>query len=68
MRCQIRLPTIQQLTFPLLAIGLASFVLALAGCFIGSLVGSKLRFPVEPIGGIVLIMLGIKILCEHLAL
>jgi len=64
----IGMSTIQQLAFPLLAIGLISFVLALMGCFIGSLVGSKLRFPVEPIGGIVLIILGIKILCEHLAL
>lgn len=62
----IGMSTIQQLGFPLFAIGLASFVLALIGCFIGSLVGSKLKFPVEPIGGLVLIILGIKILCEHL--
>lgn len=62
----IGMSTIGQLAFPLFAIGLVSFVLALAGCFIGSLVGSKLRFPVEPIGGLVLIILGIKILCEHL--
>jgi putative Mn2+ efflux pump MntP len=25
-----------------------------------------LKFPVEPLGGVVLIILGIKILCEHL--
>ena len=59
--------TIQQLLYPLFAIGLASFVLAFCGCFIGSLVGGKLKFPMEPLGGIVLIILGIKILCEHVA-
>lgn len=58
--------TLASLVFPLIAIGLASFVLALGGCFIGSLVGNKLRLPVEPLGGVVLILLGIKILCEHL--
>lgn len=62
----IGMDSLQQLGFPLLAIGLASFVLALIGCFIGSIVGNKLRFPVESIGGLVLIILGIKILCEHL--
>jgi putative Mn2+ efflux pump MntP len=40
--------------------------MALGGCFIGSLIGNKLRFPVEPIGGIVLVILGVKILLEHL--
>lgn len=63
----IGISTLQQLAFPLFAIGLTSFVLALIGCFIGSLVGSKLRFPVEPIGGLVLIVLAVKILVEHLA-
>lgn len=62
----IGMNTLQQLGAPLLAIGLTSFVLALIGCFIGSIVGSKLRFPVEPIGGLVLIVLAIKILSEHL--
>lgn len=62
----IGISTLQQLSYPLLAIGFASFVLALGGCFIGSLVGSKLKFPVEPIGGLVLIILAIRILCEHL--
>lgn len=62
----IGMNTLASLVFPLIAIGLASFVLALGGCFIGSLVGNKLRLPVEPLGGVVLILLGIKILCEHL--
>lgn len=62
----IGMNTLQQLWYPLFAIGITSFVMALGGCFIGSLVGGKLKFPVEPVGGIVLIVLGVKILCEHL--
>jgi putative Mn2+ efflux pump MntP len=62
----IGMDTLAAIAFPLVAIALASFVLALGGCFIGSLIGNKLKFPVEPLGGVVLIILGIKILCEHL--
>ena len=62
----IGMDALSVIAFPLVAIALASFVLALGGCFIGSLVGNKLKFPVEPLGGAVLILLGIKILCEHL--
>lgn len=62
----IGMDTLAAIVFPLVAIALASFVLALGGCFIGSLIGNKLKFPVEPLGGIVLIILGVKILCEHL--
>ncbi len=62
----IGMNTLASIGFPLLAIGLASFVMALGGCFIGSLIGNKLKFPVEPLGGAVLIILGIRILCEHL--
>ena len=62
----IGMDTLAVITFPLIAIAIASFVMALGGCFIGSLVGNKLKFPVEPLGGAVLVILGIKILCEHL--
>lgn len=62
----IGMDTLAIIAFPLIAIAIASFVMALGGCFIGSLIGNKLKFPVEPIGGIVLVILGIKILCEHL--
>lgn len=62
----IGMDTLAVLTFPLIAIAIASFVMALGGCFIGSLIGNKLKFPVEPLGGIVLVILGVKILCEHL--
>lgn len=62
----IGMETLASITYPLVVIGVTSFVMALAGCFIGSLIGGKLKFPVEPIGGVVLIILGIRILCEHL--
>lgn len=58
--------SLSSILYPLMAIGVTSFVLALGGCFIGGLIGGKLKFPVEPIGGAVLIILGVKILCEHL--
>ena len=62
----IGMNTLPVITYPLIAIAIASFVLALGGCFIGSLIGNKLKFQVEPLGGAVLIILGVKILCEHL--
>lgn len=62
----IGMNTFSSILYPLVAIGITSFVMALGGCFVGSLIGGKLKFPVEPLGGVVLIVLGIKILCEHL--
>ncbi|MDD5870312.1 MAG: manganese efflux pump MntP family protein [Bacteroidales bacterium] len=47
-------------------IGLGSFMFALAGSAIGAYVGNKFRFPMEAIGGVVLIGIGVKILLEHL--
>ena len=62
----IGMNSLEQLAFPLFAIGITSFVFALGGCFIGSLIGNKLKFPVEPLGGAVLFILGFKILLEHI--
>lgn len=62
----IGMNTFSSILYPLVAIGITSFVMALGGCFVGSLIGGKLKFPVEPLGGVVLIVLGVKILCEHL--
>ena len=62
----IGMNTLEHIAFPLFAIGITSFVFALGGCFIGSLIGNKLKFPVEPFGGAVLLILGFKILLEHI--
>ena len=62
----IGMDTIEQLSFPLFAIGITSFIFALGGCFIGSIIGNKLKLPVEPFGGAVLVILGFKILLEHI--
>ena len=62
----IGMNTLSGIVYPLLAIGFTSFAMAFGGCFIGSLIGSRLRFPVEPLGGAVLVILGVKILLEHL--
>lgn len=58
--------TLSSLAFPLTAIGLASFILSIAGCLIGVFVGKRLNIKMEIFGGLVLIGIGVKILFEHL--
>ncbi len=47
-------------------IGLTTFVLSSIGCKIGCIFGSKYKKKAEVTGGVILIILGIKILIEHL--
>ncbi len=47
-------------------IGVITFTLSAIGVKIGNLFGSKFEKPAEIVGGIVLILLGLKILLEHL--
>ncbi|MGN0660198.1 MAG: manganese efflux pump MntP family protein [Oscillospiraceae bacterium] len=47
-------------------IGLTTFLLSFAGIKIGNVFGSKYKSKAEILGGIVLILMGIKILLEHL--
>ncbi|MDO4190539.1 MAG: manganese efflux pump MntP family protein [Bacteroidales bacterium] len=48
-------------------IGLVSFLFTILGCTLGITVGKKMqRFNVEMLGGIILIIIGLKILIEHL--
>lgn len=56
----------EQLTWPVLVITLVSCVLALLGYVLGLLFGRKLKLPAEPIGGMILIAIGCRILYEHL--
>ena len=59
---------LSQLTFPLIIIGLASFILSLVGYYLGSRFGSMItrRLKPELFGGVILVGIGIKILVSHL--
>ncbi len=46
-------------------IGVVTFIMAFTGVRLGFLFGSKLKFNFEMVGGIVLILIGTKILIEH---
>lgn len=50
----------------MLIIGLCSFLFSLIGSYFGTYFGRKLRFRAELLGGIILIIIGTKILIEHL--
>jgi putative Mn2+ efflux pump MntP len=47
-------------------IGVTTFLLSAAGVKIGSLFGARWRSRAEICGGVILILLGLKILLEHL--
>ena len=49
-------------------IGIITFSLSAAGVFLGKIVGGKFKSKAELFGGIVLILIGIKILLEHLGI
>lgn len=57
---------LSSLSYPLLAIGIASFVISLAGSLMGIFFGKRFHFRMELLGGLVLIGIGVKILIEHL--
>ncbi|MCX6340609.1 MAG: manganese efflux pump MntP family protein [Candidatus Aureabacteria bacterium] len=54
-----------EILYPAMVIGIVSFVLTCVGMKIGPLAGRLFGKRVEAAGGIVLILIGIKILCEH---
>ncbi len=60
--------TISQLTFPLWAIGITSFLFGIAGQHLGIHFGNAIRRRIRPelLGGIILIFIGVKILITHL--
>ena len=47
-------------------IGCTTFVLTLAGVWVGNLFGSRYKSRAELTGGVILILIGLKILLEHL--
>jgi len=60
--------TLQSLIYPLAVIGIVSFVFSLAGSWLGVTFGASIakRLRPELIGGIILILIGCKILFQHL--
>lgn len=58
--------TLVSLIFPLITIGITSFILSIAGGLIGACFGRKYHFYSELFGGIILIGIGLKILISHL--
>lgn len=55
------------LTFPLIIIGIVSFVFSIAGCLIGVFFGKRVNLRAELWAGVILIGIGVKILFEHLS-
>lgn len=49
-------------------IGVITFALSAAGVKIGNIFGSKYRMAAELVGGIILVLMGVKILLEHLGI
>lgn len=58
--------TISYLIFAISAIGVTTFLLSALGVKIGNIFGVKYKSKAELAGGVILILLGIKILLEHL--
>ena len=56
------------IVFPVLFIGVTTFVLSFAGVAIGHQFGSRWEKPSTIAGGVVLILIGCKILLEHLGI
>lgn len=50
----------------MLIIGITTFVISVAGVYIGNFFGNKYKSKAELVGGIILILIGLKILLEHL--
>ena len=48
--------------------GLTTFVLSIVGVVVGNMFGSKYQKRAEIVGGIILILIGLKILLEHLGI
>lgn len=54
------------LTFAVTFIGCTTFVLSAAGVYVGHFFGTKFKYAAEICGGVILILIGLKILLQHL--
>ena len=50
----------------IIIIGITTFVISIIGVYIGNFFGSMYKKKAELAGGIILVLLGVKILLEHL--
>lgn len=62
----IFVPTPEWTAIAFCIIGIVSFLFSMFGMWIGATFGKRFRLNVEVIGGIILILIGTKILIEHL--
>ncbi len=62
----VGIDTFADLLSPIGIIGLVSFVFSVAGCLIGVCCGKRFDVRMELWGGIILILIGVRILIEHL--
>ena len=46
-------------------IGITTFIISVVGVFIGNVFGSKYKTKAEIVGGVILIIIGIKVVLEH---
>ena len=53
---------------PVALIGVTTFAFSIAGVFVGNFFGSRYEKPASIVGGVVLILIGTKILLEHLGI
>ncbi len=49
-------------------IGLTTFVIAIIGVYVGNFFGNKYKSKAELVGGLILVLIGVKILLEHLGI
>ena len=60
--------TFRSILWPIIIIGIVSFLFSVLGCFIGIFFGKRVNLRAELWAGIILIGIGVKILIEHLEL
>ena len=60
------LSNLRDILMPVIIIGAVSFIFSIIGNTLGATMGKKLRLNAELLGGILLIIIGCKILFEHL--
>ncbi len=56
-----------EIIIPIVSIGVVSFLFSLLGKHIGVRLGRRFNWPAEQLGGIILILIGFRVLAEHLS-